>query len=45
MSMKTENLESLFGASPADLIDNGYIELVTKTYSFGESVSVGDYDF
>ena len=35
----------LFGASPADLIDNGYIELVTKTYSFGESISVGTTTF
>jgi regulator of sigma E protease len=35
----------LFGASPADLIDNGYIELVTKTYSFGESISVGTKTF
>ena len=30
-----------FGASTLDLIDNDYIELVTKTYSFGESISVG----
>ena len=35
----------LFGASPADLIDNGYIELVNKTYSFAESVSVGTSSF
>jgi len=35
----------LFGASPADLIDNGYIELVNKTYSFAESVSVGTTTF
>jgi len=30
-----------FGASNLDLINNGYLELVTKTYSFGESISVG----
>ena len=30
-----------FGASTLDLIDNDYIELVTKTYSLGESISVG----
>ena len=35
----------LFGASPADLIENGYIDLVTKTYSFGESISVGTTTF
>lgn len=35
----------LFGASPADLIDNGYIELVTETYSLSESISVGATTF
>ena len=35
----------LFGASTFDLIGNDYIELVTKTYSFGESISVGTTTF
>ena len=33
------------GASTLDLINNGYIELVTETYSLSESVSVGTTTF
>ena len=51
LSSKTLNVDQdgklgiAFGSSPKDLIDYNYIELVTKTYSLGESVSVGSRRF
>ena len=51
LSSKTLNVDQdgklgiAFGSSPKDLIDYNYIELVTKTYSLGESISVGSRRF